>query len=302
MSTTRPIPKEHVMIKYVIMTLSYIGVALLASVDVASALSFTDIAIVSPAGSDANNCVWHTPFAPPQPPACATGTHAATLLKGPSSKLVFLSGTYHEIVSVFVPKTTWPNVGHAFNIGTLSGNIPIFDGGGFAITGDGFVSIKGIRMKNGPGDCISVQGISATDTISGNIEDMNIYGCAGHINTLINTNAFEVGYDFYSDSGVNESEMFLSNSTNLNIHETQLQMLVGKHAQVGAYFLNSPGALFGVNVDKWVAPTGADIESSPNMNIIQGNSPYTVKICPATDVKTDTVAPNVTVTSNCIVQ
>ena len=37
-------------------------------------------AIDTPAGSDANNCVWHTPFAPPQPPACATGNHAATLL------------------------------------------------------------------------------------------------------------------------------------------------------------------------------------------------------------------------------
>lgn len=71
-------------------------------------------AIVSPAGSDANNCVWHTPFAPPQPPACATGNHAATLLHGPGSKLAFLSGTYHEHVSVAVSKTNWGSLSTAF--------------------------------------------------------------------------------------------------------------------------------------------------------------------------------------------
>ena len=276
---------------------------LMLTVSPAFALSFTDIAIVSPAGSDANNCVWHTPFTPPQPPACATGTHAATLLKGPSSKLVFLTGTYHEMVSVSVPKTKWPSIGSGLNIGTLAGNVPVFDGGGIVATGDGWISIKGIRILNGPGDCISVLGTSPTDPMSGNIEDVNIYGCAGHITSIVNTTAFEVGYNFYSDSGVNESEQFFSNDTSLNVHETQLQMLVGKHAQVGSFFINSPLAMYTVNVDKWVAPTGADIESSPNMNIGLGNSPYTVKVCPATNVATDTFASNITVTSvGCIAQ
>ncbi len=266
----------------------------------ALALSFTDIAIVSPSGSDANNCVWHAPFAPPQPPACATGTHAATLLKGPSSKLAFLTGTYHEIVSVHVPKEKWPTIHNGLNIGLLnSSQSAIFDGGGFVITGDGWVSIKGLRIKNGPGDCISVHGISPSDPMHGNIEDVTINGCAGHIVHLVNTNAFEVGYDWFSDSGRGESELYVSNSPSVNIHETQLQMLVGKKAQLGAYILNSPNGIYGVNVDVYVAPTGLDAESSPSMQILHGNKAYTAKICPASDVGTDTIASNVTVAGNC---
>ena len=264
----------------------------------ALAASFTDIAIVSPAGSDANNCVWHAPFTPPQPPACATGTHAATLLKGPGSKLAFLTGTYNENVAVMVSKANWPSLGSAFVIGKLNPtDAPTFNGGSFTAVGDGFFKIAGIPIKNGTGNCITMQGLSPTAPLRGGILDENIYGCALHVNNLVNTDSVEIGYNFYSDSGLNQSEMFFSNSTNLNIHETQLQMLVGKHAQVGAFFMNSSHAMFTVNVDKYVAPTAADIESSPNMQIGLGNSPYTAKICPATDVATDTIASNVTVTS-----
>lgn len=273
---------------------------LLASVAPASAASFADIAIVSPAGSDANNCVWHTPFAPPQPPACATGTHAATLLKGPGSKLAYLTGSYSENLVVFVSKVNYPSLGSAFVVGKLvPTDAPTFNGGSVSFYGDGYAKVAGIPIKNAPGDCISMFGLSATSPLHGGILDENVYGCAGHVNTLVNTSGIEIGYNFYSDSGVNESELFVSNSPGFNIHETQLQMLVGKHGQVGAYILNSPGGIYGVNVDKYVAPTGLDAESSPKMQILQGNSPYTAKICPATDVATDTVASNVTVTSNC---
>ena len=269
----------------------------------ALAASFADIAIVSPAGSDANNCVWHTPFAPPQPPACATGTHAATLLHGPGSKLAFLSGTYHEHVSVAVSKVHWGSLSTAFTIGKLnSTDSPIFDGGSIAFTGDGYATVGGTNIKNAPGDCISMNGLSATAPLHGAILDEVITSCAGHAVTLVNTSGIEVGYNWFSDSGAGQSELYISSSPSFYVHETQLQMLVGKKAQLGGYVLNSPQGIYGVNVDVYVAPTGLDAESSPSMQILQGNKAYTAKICPASDVSTDTIASNVTVTNNCIVQ
>jgi hypothetical protein len=285
---------------------TWLAFTILASVSPALALSFTDIAIVSPAGSDANDCIWHTPFAPPQPPACATAAHAASLLSkstvSKSSKLAFLTGTYHEHVSVAVPKAIWPNIHSGFNVGKLtSSDNPIFDGGSFSFTGDGWAGLRGIRINKAPGDCISMHGLSATDPMHGAILDEIADGCGGHAVTLVNTDGVEVGYDWYSDSGAGESELFLSNSPNFNIHETQLAMLVGKKPQLGASITNSPHGIYGVNVDVYVAPTGLDAESSPFMQILQGNKAYKASICPASDVATDTVASNVTVTSSCIV-
>ncbi len=269
----------------------------------ALALSFSDIAIISPAGSDANNCVWHAPFAPPQPPACATGTHAATLLKGPSSKLAFLTGTYHEIVSVHVPKEKWPTIHNGLNIGLLnSSQSAIFDGGGFVITGDGWVSIKGLKMKNCPGDCISIQGISTSDTMHGNIEDENIYSSSGHIITLVNTTGFELGYNFFKNS--DKSHLFVSNSPGYNIHETSTLMDVKKKPQLGAYIINSAGGLFDTHVDAYTGPTALSAVNSPHLSDPIVLTPRKGNVCPASDVATDTFSSSWTaITSNgCIVQ
>lgn len=269
----------------------------------AFAASFTDIAIVSPAGSDANNCVWHKPFAPPQPLACATGTHAATLLKGPGSKLAYLTGTYSEHIAVSVSKLNYPSQGSAFVIGKLNASDkPVFDGGSVTVTGDGYATIGGINMKNAPGDCIQMQGLSATAPLHGAVLDETITSCAGHVVTQINTSGIEVGYTWFSDSGQGMSELYISNSPNFDVDDVQLQMLAGKKAQLGAYIVNSPHGMFGVNMDVYVAPTGINALNSPYMQIYQGNKAYTVNICPASDVATDTIASNVTVTSNCIVQ
>jgi hypothetical protein len=261
----------------------------------AFAKSYTDIAIVSPAGSDANNCVWHTPFAPPQPPACATGIHAASLLKGPGSKLAYVTGTFHEHVSITVTKANWGSLGSSFDIGKLStSDNPVFTGG-VTFTGDGYAGIRGIQFKNVAGDCITMNGFSATAPLHGNILNETINGCSGHVIALANTDGIEAGYSWFNDSGVGEAIISLVNSPNFNIHEVQLQMLVGKHGQLGAIIKDSPHGIYGVNVDVYVAPTGLDAESSPFMQILQGNKAYTAKICPASDVATDTIASNVTV-------
>jgi len=277
-----------------------IGILVLATaaafVTPAFAKVYTDIAIVSTAGSDANNCVWKTPFALPVPPACRTGTHAATLLKGPGSALEFMSGTYSEHVVINANKVSWPSDGASLTVGKFTGATVLFDGGGFAVTGDGFVDIRGIKIINGPGDCITYHGTSSADLLQGRIENEDIYGCAGHIVSLVNTNAVEVGYNFFSDSGKGQSELFLSNSPNYNIHETSLQMLVGKTPQLGASILNSPTGLFDIHADTFVGPTALYAVNSPHIStIILDKAPYTANICPATDIVTDMFVANWTV-------
>lgn len=262
----------------------------------AMAKSFTDIAFVSPAGSDANNCVWHTPFTPPQPPACKTGTHAASLLKGPGSALEFMAGTYSEHVVINANKTSWPNVSSSLSIGLVSGASVIFDGGSISVMGDGFVDVRGIRIINSPGDAIAFHGNSMSDPLMGRILNENINMPAGHAISLVNTTGVEIGYDFLTDSGKNQSELFLSNSPGYNIHETNLNMNVLKTPQLGAYIVNSDTGLFDVHTDTWTGPTALFAQSSPHISTNPGDTfPHTANVCPATDIATDTFAKNWTV-------
>ncbi len=258
----------------------------------AMAGSNTDVAFVSPAGSDANNCVWHTPFTPPAPPACATATHAATLLKGPGSAIKFMSGTYHEMVSINVSKAHWPSAGSAFRIGIdTAGSAVMFDGGGFIITGDGWVSLRGIRMKNCPSDCITASGISAADPLHGGIENEDIYSSKKHIISMVYTTGFELGYNFFNDPL--ESHLFVSNSPNYNIHETNLDMSATKTPRLAAYILDSPGGLFDVHIDKWTGPTALSSVNSPHLRANIVDNPAGVEhgnVCPASDIPTDTFA------------
>jgi hypothetical protein len=252
----------------------------------AMAGSNTDIAIVSPSGSDANNCVWKTPFTPPAPPACATGTHAAALLKGPGSALEFMSGTYNEMVAIHINKTNWSSPGGAFRIGRFPGATVMFDGGGFVVTGDGYMSLRGIEMKNCPGNCITAAGTSQADPLHGNIENENTYSSRDHSVYMVNTNGFELGYNFFENS--DESHLFVSNSPNYNIHETSTIMNIKKTPQLGANIINSPVGTFVTHTDNYTGPTALSAVSSPHLSSPIVITPRKGNVCPASDVATDT--------------
>lgn len=263
----------------------------------AMAKVYTDIAFVSLTGSDTNDCVWKAPFTSAMPKPCKTATHAATLLKGPGSALEFMTGTYAEHVVINANNVSWPNEGASLSIEKFTGATVEFDGGTITVNGNGFVDIRGIKMINCPSDCITYQGTSAAQPLQGRIEDEDIYGSLGHIIMAANTNALEIGYNFFSDPV--KSHIHLINSPNYNVHETSTLMTVKKTPQHGGHIIDSPGGLYDTHSDSFVAPNSLHALRSPHISTIPDVANYTANICPSTDVATDMFVSNWSVKSAC---